>query len=80
MYQYDPAQDRRAVNEHSIDSYNDSYNDGIGHEFFSFIQLYIIPPRGRRRGRGVQLAGTPRALRARRRGRAGHGQAKAPVT
>ncbi len=36
-FQYDPAQDRRAVNERSIDSYNDSYNDGIGHKFFSFI-------------------------------------------
>eukprot|EP01043_Picozoa_sp_COSAG02_P057237 COSAG02_NODE_6913_length_3291_cov_48.607143_2_plen_71_part_00 len=42
-FQYDPAQDRRAVNEHSIDSYNDSYHDGIGHEFFSFIRFMHNP-------------------------------------
>jgi hypothetical protein len=42
-FQYDPAQDRRAVNEHSIDSYNDSYYDGIGHNFFSFIHNPCLP-------------------------------------
>ena len=42
-FQYDPAQDRRAVNEHSIDSYNDSYDDGIGHKFFSFIHNPCLP-------------------------------------
>ncbi len=31
------------MNEHSIDSYNDSHHDGIGHKFFSFIQNPCLP-------------------------------------
>ena len=49
-FQYDPAQDRRAEQvsngsswKHSIDSYDDSYDDGIGHKFFSFIHNPCLP-------------------------------------
>ncbi len=49
-FQFDPAQDRRAEQVRNgsswrcvLDSYADSYNDGIGHKCYSFIHNPCLP-------------------------------------